>query len=72
MNLLKHEYENIMALLNRVSVTGHAEAETLVTIGLKIKAKLASWVDAPIADINKGVAEVKADVAKVEAEVKKV
>lgn len=48
MNLLKHEYANVLAFLDRVEVKGHAEAEALVTLVLKIKAKVANWVDAPV------------------------
>jgi hypothetical protein len=51
-NLVKTEYENILALLGRVEAKGLAEFKEIVSIALKIEAKVANWVDA---DINAAV-----------------
>jgi hypothetical protein len=70
-NLVKTEYENILALLGRVEAKGLAEFKEIVSIALKIEAKVANWVDADINTMHAlGIEGTRAPAAIV-AEVEK-
>jgi hypothetical protein len=70
-NLVKTEYENILALLGRVEAKGLAEFKEIVSIALKIEAKVANWVDADINTMHAlGLRDTRAPAAIV-AEVEK-